>query len=58
MNKDSIIWSSNGNQIHIVDATKLAEFVLPNYFKHNNYATFIRQVSDYPYNVAQHIWVS
>lgn len=41
---DYIAWSADGNMFHIIDATEFSEKVLPRYFKHNKYSSFVRLV--------------
>ena len=41
---DFVSWTSDGLAIVIKKPTEFAEKVLPLYFKHGNFASFIRQV--------------
>ena len=45
--KGIINWNNNGTGILIKDRYKICEIVLPKYFKHNNYSSFIRQLNLY-----------
>ena len=45
-----IHWNKDGNGIIIVDANKLSEIVLPKYYKHNNYSSFVRQLNMYGFH--------
>ena len=45
--KEVISWNNDGNAILIKDRYKICEKVLPKYFKHNNYSSFIRQLNLY-----------
>ena len=45
-----IHWNKDGNGIIIVDANKLGEIVLPKYYKHNNYSSFVRQLNMYGFH--------
>lgn len=47
---DQISWSADGLAIVIKRPTEFSEKVLPLYFKHNNFASFIRQVFTNPKN--------
>lgn len=38
-------WSESGNSFFIYDANALSKELLPQYFKHNNYSSFIRQLN-------------
>ncbi|OXB57882.1 hypothetical protein ASZ78_009488 [Callipepla squamata] len=42
-----ICWSTNGTSFHVFDQGRFAKEVLPKYFKHNNMASFIRQLNMY-----------
>ena len=40
-------WAPNGVGFIILNEEILIKHVLPKYFKHSNYSSFIRQVNDY-----------
>ncbi|ELT96118.1 hypothetical protein CAPTEDRAFT_130381 [Capitella teleta] len=42
-----IAWDSTGLSFHVLDQGRFAKDVLPLYFKHNNIASFIRQLNMY-----------
>ncbi|XP_062861166.1 heat shock factor protein 4 [Trichomycterus rosablanca] len=42
-----ICWSSTGTSFHVFDQGSFAKEVLPKYFKHNNMASFVRQLNMY-----------
>jgi hypothetical protein len=42
-----ITWSVDGDSFHITNPDSLSKKVLPFYFKHNNFASFIRQLNMY-----------
>lgn len=42
--QDLISWSQDGKAIVIKNPVEFAEKLLPIYFKHSNYASFVRQV--------------
>ncbi|GBN44141.1 Heat shock factor protein [Araneus ventricosus] len=44
---DLIAWSDNGYSFIIKDQARFAKELLPQYFKHNNMASFIRQLNMY-----------
>ncbi|XP_067853537.1 heat shock factor protein 4 [Heptranchias perlo] len=44
---DLICWSASGTSFHVFDQGRFAKEVLPKYFKHNNMASFVRQLNMY-----------
>ncbi|KAL5022285.1 hypothetical protein ScPMuIL_001440 [Solemya velum] len=44
---DLICWDSSGHSFHVYDQARFSKEVLPLYFKHNNIASFIRQLNMY-----------
>lgn len=44
---DLIAWDPTGASFHVYDQSRFAREVLPRYFKHNNFASFIRQLNMY-----------
>ena len=42
-----IHWSKDGSVIEIQNTELFSTFVLPRYFKHNNYSSFVRQMNHY-----------
>ncbi|KTF73262.1 hypothetical protein cypCar_00027699 [Cyprinus carpio] len=42
-----ICWSTPGTSFHVFDQGRFAKEVLPKYFKHNNMASFVRQLNMY-----------
>uniref|UniRef100_A0A671NY48 Heat shock factor protein 1-like n=2 Tax=Sinocyclocheilus anshuiensis TaxID=1608454 RepID=A0A671NY48_9TELE len=42
-----ICWSTMGTSFHVFDQGRFAKEVLPKYFKHNNMASFVRQLNMY-----------
>ncbi|XP_061463172.1 heat shock factor protein 1 isoform X2 [Rhineura floridana] len=50
-----ICWSPSGNSFHVFDQGQFAKEVLPKYFKHNNMASFVRQLNMYGFRKVIHI---
>ena len=49
-NSDIITWTETGQSFAIVDLNKLSLVILPQYFKHKNYSSFIRQLNMYDFH--------
>lgn len=47
---NSIRWLAAGDGFLLVNAEVFAKDVLPLYFKHNNFATFVRQLNMYDFS--------
>ena len=54
-NKKIIYWNNEGTAIIIVNINKLCECVLPKYYKHANYSSFVRQLNIYGFYKAKGI---
>nr|XP_039320453.1 heat shock factor protein 1 isoform X1 [Saimiri boliviensis boliviensis] len=50
-----ICWSPSGNSFHVFDQGQFAKEVLPKYFKHNNMASFVRQLNMYGFRKVVHM---
>ena len=46
-NSEYIKWSEDGSSIIILNKNALSEKVFPNFFKHHNYSSFVRQLNLY-----------
>uniref|UniRef100_A0A3P8NVZ1 HSF-type DNA-binding domain-containing protein n=1 Tax=Astatotilapia calliptera TaxID=8154 RepID=A0A3P8NVZ1_ASTCA len=50
-----ICWSPSGTSFHVFDQGRFSKEVLPKFFKHNNMASFIRQLNMYGFRKVVHI---
>ncbi|BFZ19162.1 hypothetical protein BsWGS_22200 [Bradybaena similaris] len=50
-----IHWDSSGTSFHVYDQQRFSREILPLYFKHNNIASFIRQLNMYGFRKVTHI---
>ncbi|CCH58001.1 hypothetical protein TBLA_0A02000 [Henningerozyma blattae CBS 6284] len=55
INQDMIRWSDDGKSFLVVNREKFVHHVLPNYFKHSNFASFVRQLNMYGWHKVQDI---
>ncbi|GME22883.1 Heat shock factor (HSF)-type DNA-binding protein [Neofusicoccum parvum] len=47
---DLIRWSDDGNSFIVLDEDEFAKTLIPELFKHNNYASFVRQLNMYGFH--------
>eukprot|EP01017_Pseudomicrothorax_dubius_P036933 TRINITY_DN5352_c0_g1_i2.p1 TRINITY_DN5352_c0_g1~~TRINITY_DN5352_c0_g1_i2.p1 ORF type:complete len:325 (-),score=62.20 TRINITY_DN5352_c0_g1_i2:108-1082(-) len=44
---DIVAWNTEGDSIWVKDSERFSREILPNYFKHSNYTSFVRQLNMY-----------
>ncbi|KAL7799767.1 hypothetical protein V8C37DRAFT_407330 [Trichoderma ceciliae] len=49
-NEDLIRWSEKGDSFVVLDEDEFAKTLIPELFKHNNYASFVRQLNMYGFH--------
>ncbi|XP_043929691.1 heat shock factor protein 2 isoform X1 [Protopterus annectens] len=50
-----ICWSQNGQSFLVLDEQRFSKEILPKYFKHNNMASFVRQLNMYGFRKVVHV---
>lgn len=50
-----ICWSQEGNSFLVLDEQRFSKEILPKFFKHNNMASFVRQLNMYGFRKVMHI---
>lgn len=54
-NSDAVGWTSTKDSFSIKNVSKFTEEVLPEHFKHRNFASFIRQLHIYSFKKIRHL---
>ncbi|CAK58749.1 unnamed protein product (macronuclear) [Paramecium tetraurelia] len=47
---DIVSWNDNGDRFDVKDINIFQNYILPNYFKHSNYSSFVRQLNIYDFH--------
>ncbi|KAI9498087.1 HSF-type DNA-binding-domain-containing protein [Zychaea mexicana] len=48
--EEQIVWSSNGDYFKVISPSKFSSTTLPQYFRHNNWTSFVRQLNMYGFH--------
>ena len=54
-NHDYIRWNDDGKTFQVFQREDFMKIILPKYFKHNNFASFVRQLNMYGWHKVQDI---
>lgn len=49
-----ISWNEDGSAFRVKNITEFSELVLPKFFKHSNFASFVRQLNMYDFHKTRH----
>lgn len=48
--RDVVRWTDSGESFVVLDNNEFTKFILPNHFKHSNFASFVRQLNKYDFH--------
>ncbi|GMM37756.1 hypothetical protein DASC09_050810 [Saccharomycopsis crataegensis] len=54
-NSEYIQWADNGKRFKVLNRVKFMKKVLPKYFKHSNFSSFVRQLNMYGWHKVQYV---
>ena len=53
--KDIIYWNKDGKSIIITNVNKFSAMILPKYYTHSNYSSFVRQLNKYGFHKSKRV---